>query len=386
MSVTDSASELLCDALVFEYLKSRGLARTVEVYALETRRKYPTLADSDELAAQLWVNFRQKLGVNQFLRQQADAAAGKKGGSDAQQHDTAAAGATAGKKPKRGRRGAQDLSTLEFILKHTIRRFNRGGAFNLEAEEGDAEASGAAGEADGGGGGEGGAGGSGAEAGYAGGDGDGSDGGGGLSVGGGRKKNNNTKKKAKPRKYQSPTPTREGGINYNLQYHQLGKPLYRRAANNPHNSDDFATPSRESWMPMELRLKMLKRDMQLAKHKQQDINDWQMLKDKRTYKTDSHVRLKNLQELTARSTLSRNTCALCEHQFLQLPFSVSYKAIMDLRRTWNVKVVPESRFLKYTIMPHCYETVKVCVFCSQFFGLDFFDAEREKAVGVGVGL
>lgn len=135
-------------------------------------------------------------------------------------------------------------------------------------------------------------------------------------------------------------------------------------------------------MPMELRMKMLKRDMMLAQQKQKDMNDWEYRKKKKAYKTDHHARMKTLQKYTKRSSLSRNMCALCEHEFLELPFGVSYKAIMDLRRVWGVKVVPESRYLKFSLMPHCYETVKVCVFCSQFFGLDFFDGARDKAVGV----
>eukprot|EP00750_Incisomonas_marina_P007926 INCI15079.1.p1 GENE.INCI15079.1~~INCI15079.1.p1 ORF type:complete len:361 (-),score=77.39 INCI15079.1:1322-2404(-) len=360
MSVSESASELLGDALVFEYLKSRGLSRTAEVYALETKRKFPALAKEDELSAQLWVNFRQRLGINKFLRDKAD--------------ERAAAAAD-----ERGESAASELAvpTLEFILKKTLRSLNSGGdGFDRDAansastqEQTPTDAN----DNDGGGG----------EAGMH------ANGSGGQSSSqlhastststSNRKKG----KKKKSRKYQPPPASRNPGVNHNVQFHSLGKPAYtRRQAVTRADSDEAPTLSRESWMPMELRLKMLKRDMELAKHKMRDQHDWEYRKQKAAPKTDEHTRMKTLQKLTQRTALSRNMCALCEHDFLDLPFGVSYKAIMDLRRVWGVKVAPESRYMKYTLIPHCYETVRVCVFCSQFFGLDFFNSERQKVVGV----
>ena len=307
MSVSESAAELLGDALVFEYLKSRGLARTAEVYALETRRKYAALADADELSAQLWVNFRQKLGINKFLRDEADSAA------------------AAAKRASRGNSAAMPppplaTSTLEFILKRTLHSLSKGGGgFDGEAaaeqdavsvEDGAAAADGLAG-AD-------------VEDGDAR---DDAEGGGGA---GGRKAK---KKKAKSRKYQPPPAERNPDVNHNLQYHALGKPVTRRPQlplRGMGDGDEPLSLSRESWMPMELRLKMLKRDMELAKHKMKDVNDWEYRKQKQAPKTDAHTRRKTLQKLTQRSTLSRPMCALCEHDFPELPFGVTCVSVLLL--------------------------------------------------------
>lgn len=59
-------------------------------------------------------------------------------------------------------------------------------------------------------------------------------------------------------------------------------------------------------------------------------------------------------------------CALCEKSFnaLNLPMNISYKAIMDLRESWGVHVRPDA---KRSRAPRCYDEVRVCLFCSQFF-------------------
>ncbi|GBG31888.1 Hypothetical Protein FCC1311_081132 [Hondaea fermentalgiana] len=59
-------------------------------------------------------------------------------------------------------------------------------------------------------------------------------------------------------------------------------------------------------------------------------------------------------------------CALCQKAFnvLNLPMTISYKAIMDLRDSWGVHVRPD---VKRSRAPRCYDEVSVCLFCSQFF-------------------
>ena len=322
MSIDASATELLSDAIVFEYLKSRGLAKTAEVYALESKRKYPNLASADELSSQLWLTFRQQVGYK---------------------NDGSKSGAP---------------STFEFLIKNTLEgldsnedgtstkkdgRHSRSSSTASETPTIATQRSAA-------------------------------------TVPTRKKK----KKKAKPKKYQSPALSRNVDVNHNVSFHRLGKPVFRRQSPKVNTDSDGFEPqkSREHWMPMELRLKMLKRDMMLAQQYQRDVNEWKTRKEKNSYKTDEHTRRKTLKELTKRGPVAKTTCALCEHGFLELPFGVSYKAIMDLRRTWGVKVTPSSKYYKFSLIPHCYETVHVCVFCSQFFGLEFFDSQRQKAVGV----
>lgn len=352
MSIDPAAVEMLGDALVFEYLKSRGLARTAEVYALETERKYPNLSESQSLATQMWVGFRHKLEMSDKKVRNS----GKKRSAE----EASAGGSSSSASPPSSLATAS--STFEYILAKTIDTLNGN-------QNGFATSDSAAPSTEG------------------------------AEVESGSRPSTqvslalSSKKKKKKKqggartikKYQSPKYERKPDVNHNVQFHSLGKPKIRRPvpAQLDADGEDFAVQkSREHWMPMELRLKMLKRDMMLAQHKQKDVNDWQMRKEKYSYKTDEHSRRKNLKELTKRGPIAKSTCALCEHGFLDLPFGVSYKAIMDLRRTWGVEVIPSSKYYKFSLIPHCYETVHVCVFCSQFFGLEFFDADRQKAVGV----
>ncbi|RHY36365.1 hypothetical protein DYB38_010869 [Aphanomyces astaci] len=60
------------------------------------------------------------------------------------------------------------------------------------------------------------------------------------------------------------------------------------------------------------------------------------------------------------------TCTLCLHSFQKqnLPHQVPYKAVMDLRRSWD----PHMKELNPTRArpPTCYDMVRICVFCAQF--------------------
>ena len=66
------------------------------------------------------------------------------------------------------------------------------------------------------------------------------------------------------------------------------------------------------------------------------------------------------------SCKKRPECAVCCHPFLaiNLPMAISYKAVMDLRESWGVDIPPDPHLAK---PPRCYDTVRVCLFCSQFF-------------------
>ncbi len=59
-------------------------------------------------------------------------------------------------------------------------------------------------------------------------------------------------------------------------------------------------------------------------------------------------------------------CALCEKTFsgINLPMSISFKAVIDLRDTWGGAHQANSNLAR---VPTCYDQVKVCHFCSQFF-------------------
>lgn len=72
---------------------------------------------------------------------------------------------------------------------------------------------------------------------------------------------------------------------------------------------------------------------------------------------------------TISSTMLReNKTKRCDMNYTakNLPFSVSYKAIIDIRLSWGVGIAPDPRYSRF---PHWYKPVQVCVFCSQFFQL-----------------
>jgi hypothetical protein len=62
----------------------------------------------------------------------------------------------------------------------------------------------------------------------------------------------------------------------------------------------------------------------------------------------------------------KRSCALCEKSFsgINLPMSISFKAVIDLRDTWGGAHQANSNLAR---VPTCYDQVKVCHFCSQFF-------------------
>lgn len=145
-------------------------------------------------------------------------------------------------------------------------------------------------------------------------------------------------------------------------------PKSNASANQSHKSrSPSPSLSNESWIPMRVRMRMLQRDLNVLKvnrESKQQLDEIFFDKDKGIGKT-RHA--KRNDELLRRGRKNR-TCALCDMCFVaaNLPFSVSYKAIIDLRLSWGVEIPPDARYSRF---PHWYKSVKVCKFCSQFFQL-----------------
>jgi hypothetical protein len=143
-------------------------------------------------------------------------------------------------------------------------------------------------------------------------------------------------------------------------------------------------PSKESWIPMDVRMRSLKRGIETAKLNY-EINHVQttLIAKKREHWKNQSGQAKVRETLTTRSK-KRKTCALCEMEFAEvnLPFVVSYKAVMDVRLNWGVQIPPNP---KYGTFPHWYRPVKCCVFCSQFLQADggLFDSEERGTLQKG---
>jgi len=146
-----------------------------------------------------------------------------------------------------------------------------------------------------------------------------------------------------------------------------------RRALEDHRGD--AKLSKESWIPMPLRMRMLRRDMSVMKVNRESMKQLDEVYFEKSRKNcDTHSVNKSLErskrndELTRRGR-KKHACALCDMNYTpaNLPFRVSYKAIIDLRLSWGVEIPPDSRYSRF---PHWYKSVKVCQFCSQFFQLE----------------
>ncbi len=126
--------------------------------------------------------------------------------------------------------------------------------------------------------------------------------------------------------------------------------------------------SKESWIPMKVRMKMLRRNMGVVKintESRRQYDDVYGDLDRHDTVVEELERSKRSDFLTRR-TRKKLACALCEMEFTakNLCNSVSYKAIMDIRLSWGVEIPPDPRYNRF---PHWYKPVQVCVFCSQFF-------------------
>ncbi|CAM9880786.1 unnamed protein product [Chrysoparadoxa australica] len=126
--------------------------------------------------------------------------------------------------------------------------------------------------------------------------------------------------------------------------------------------------SNESCIPMDVRMKMLRRGLAIA-------DDWVKEAELRN-KQASRVERSDLflnQELEKFGVKHQRPCALCEQVYseVNLLLGVPYKAIVDLRLHWHEQLGGDGKPPKINPTmkqpPQCYNEVRVCAFCSQFF-------------------
>jgi hypothetical protein len=156
--------------------------------------------------------------------------------------------------------------------------------------------------------------------------------------------------------------------------------------------------SNENWIPEEMRLRSLQRELLTVK---EIFNDTKTLENslqremKRLNVSDLD-RAKAVEKLAATKKMP---CGCCMQDFLHvnLPMKVSRKAVIDLRIKWSGKLTSDSVFRGTSTreladslaenaknkkdgppsvedidtfgstVPRCYDKVGVCIFCAQFF-------------------
>jgi hypothetical protein len=138
----------------------------------------------------------------------------------------------------------------------------------------------------------------------------------------------------------------------------------------PHS--DGKHKSKESWIPEEIRQKMLKRELAVAM-----VN----FEAKETCNSSmKHITRRNsdsLERCLSKEKFGieqRKSCGLCCVKFLpvNLVLAVPLKAVLDIRDSWGDKYDPEgSRRVRVNPnlrkAPACYNSTRVCAFCAQLF-------------------
>ena len=93
--------------------------------------------------------------------------------------------------------------------------------------------------------------------------------------------------------------------------------------------------SNESWIPWNVRFKMLRKDIAVQKVNNMEQANFFDLLEKNEVSLD-HLSLERSKEKY--SGKGKTKCALCMQQYLKvnLPMQISFKAIMDLRSLWGL--------------------------------------------------
>ena len=126
--------------------------------------------------------------------------------------------------------------------------------------------------------------------------------------------------------------------------------------------------SNQHWMPMKQRMKMAHRDLKVAKTNIDSQKRWESILSNRQeiVVPGSEKEMQRAKEVDKVKGKRSMECALCAQPYhlLNLPMQISYKAIIDVRESWGVDIPPNPLLAK---VPRCYDMVRVCTFCSQFF-------------------
>ncbi|KAG5182771.1 hypothetical protein JKP88DRAFT_245385 [Tribonema minus] len=130
--------------------------------------------------------------------------------------------------------------------------------------------------------------------------------------------------------------------------------------------------SQESWIPIDLRMKMLRRSISAVADSVSETAAWEKVRTKQAAK-NARTSLEIAKEQERFGRECPRPCALCEQVFssVNLVLAVPYKAIMDVREHWHEKAPhrlgPPKASHNMKRPPQCYNEVRVCAFCSQQF-------------------
>ena len=137
--------------------------------------------------------------------------------------------------------------------------------------------------------------------------------------------------------------------------------------------DSKARKNIEKWIPQDIRIDMVRRDLQIVKEAQAS-------KERRSISTQRNLKscsLDALERCKSREKFGieqRKKCGLCDRLYLMenLILAVTLKACLDMRKSWGNKYDPEGSVRiktnpNLTKPPACYNQTRVCAFCAQLF-------------------
>lgn len=120
----------------------------------------------------------------------------------------------------------------------------------------------------------------------------------------------------------------------------------------------------QSWIPANMKKNMLSRNVGVVRSNVQALS--YVNKRQEEYVTRNEVEQKLMDTRNEVKQWKLIPCMLCLTEFKRhnLPMTISYKSIMDLRQLWQPDM-PELN-PSFAKPPNCYNQVKVCLFCAQF--------------------
>ncbi|KAJ1449371.1 hypothetical protein M885DRAFT_590465 [Pelagophyceae sp. CCMP2097] len=135
-----------------------------------------------------------------------------------------------------------------------------------------------------------------------------------------------------------------------------------------------ASLSREHWIPMDLRERMLERSLSATKANVELLE----ARNKFVHTEHSHHTLSELEQSLAEERFGlrhRKRCGLCDLEYskINLVLAVPLKAIVDLRERWTSEMEPDAMHVaaarRQRKTAAAYDEIFVCALCAQFFRL-----------------
>ena len=125
--------------------------------------------------------------------------------------------------------------------------------------------------------------------------------------------------------------------------------------------------SPENWLPMSMRMNSVGRSVIVAnenlKTALRHAQTKQLLNNLSDY--ENFIKAESL------GMMKRESCGCCGYAkfpSISLVMKVSWKAVMDIRKKWDPQLSTGLDNSKTRlIVPRCYDEVRICRFCSQFF-------------------